>query len=187
MTLDPQRLSSVDLEYECRLRGISNKRPEKERVKLIKDAWENEETHKKRPMDPPEIGFRTESLQIDRRIYDVERAMSHGKDIDLTRVWTKLYQATWSLYRFEVTEAHGRDRKEFLQFENRLSKIYSQLRGRIDLKHRLFRRAYQRVKRAPEVREYKLMKKLQQQKDSEPKKLRKTNARAATRRGKHGN
>jgi len=146
MALDPYYLPEADLNYECRLRNFAVNLATEMKIQFISNMWKYEEAISKRPMDQPEyLTFAQEIPEIERRIQGILRPMMRGGSMNKNRVWTRLYQASWTLFRFRNTAVYGEHRAKYLEFENQLVSIYDKMRSRIDYQCTTFGRAYRWV------------------------------------------
>ena len=143
MALDPHYLPETDIDYECRLRKFPVNRPIEARIRFISDSWMKEEEKRDRPMEEPiGISFVEEVPEIERRIDGVRRSMVHGKAMNKVRVWTRLYQATWTLCRYQDTAVKSNIRPVYLKLEKQFADIYVKLRWTYDFRYKYFNRAH---------------------------------------------
>lgn len=133
LDLDPRKLAPEDLQYECKQRDISDDMTAERQAILLELHWRNEEEFTIRPMRPISgTTFTTEIPDIRRRIKRAEELLNdYYFFVDPLMLWTRVYQATWSLYRHEL-ECVMIGLDLFLEFEKRLQFIVAALRTKIN-------------------------------------------------------
>jgi hypothetical protein len=103
MLIHPQYLSPEDLEYECRVFHVNLEFPRSQRIAMVRERWEmEEERHTQRELIPVEgTTYGGELTIIRRRIGELLRMLRDENPIRPAEVLTRLYNTTYSLYRWE--------------------------------------------------------------------------------------